>query len=131
MKIRRGLVSNSSSSCFILDYRDPKVQHLVSICQAREPDGLNRCTAMAIGQEAISYAEDFHKETKEWYEDEPHELVTMILGWANKLGRDYIVFIRESDEEMGGTLFKDGNEWELTGPYKLLRELALEEMEFH
>ena len=129
MKIRNGLVSNSSSSCFILDLRNPRVQKLVNECVAPLPESLNRRTAMAVGKAAVNYA----KQVVSWYESDEwtkdcYSIGHMILKHAQEIGEDNITFMRESDEGMGGYLFpsKDSYENQI-----LVRDLALEEMEYH
>jgi len=127
MKIRTGLVSNSSSSSFVLDIRDEQVKKLVSLCQAGPPYGLSRSTAIAVGKKATSYARHWIEKTEDWYGPEVYTIARMILKWAKELGEENIVFMRESDEDVGGSLF-DENAYE---NFKLVRHLALEEMEYH
>ena len=120
MKVRLGFVSNSSSSCFILDYSKDKVKELVSKCLARRPEHTDRCTAIAIGEEARKYA----KKMINW-EYGSEELGNWILDWIKELGKDNVVFMRESDEDMGGKLFDNKED------YKVLKKHTLDEMEYH
>lgn len=96
MKIRNGFVSNSSSQCFILDYRKDSVKELLTHLSANLPRG-DRCTAIAIGGEAVDYANS--------YDMCSSALSDWILRWAEQLGENNVVFLRESDEGMGGYLF--------------------------
>lgn len=96
MKIRNGFVSNSSSQCFILDYRKDSVKELLTHLSANLPRG-DRCTAIAIGGEAVDYANS--------YDMCSSALSDWILRWAKQLGENNVVFLRENDEGMGGYLF--------------------------
>lgn len=118
MKIRSGFVSNSSSTAFILDLRDEGIEDMVKQSNVPEAMGLGRYTAIAVGKRAVYYAQDWIAATRDWYED-GGGLGHWILGWAEKLGADNIVFARESDEGMGGYLdFPAGKH-------------AIAEMEYH
>jgi len=133
MKIRTGFVSNSSSSSFILDIRDKGVLELVNKMTTKKPCDVNRLTAVAKGKDAVEYA-------KQWNNDvgEHHLKPTYgdwILEWSEKLGEDNIVFVRESDEGMGGYLFKgdkDGEDLYDDGPlHQKLSKLSKSYMEYH
>jgi len=118
MKIRAGFVSNSSSTAFILDLRAEGVKEMVEQSSAPRAHGLGRGTAMAVGKAAVFYAEDWIEDTADWYE-EGEGLGPWIMKWANELGHDNVVFIRESDEGMGGYI---------NFP---VHKLAVAEMEYH
>lgn len=125
MKVRAGFVSNSSSTAFILDLRTPGVAELVAQAKCegvRRPQSLDRWTALAVGKEAMRYSRDW---TEDWgyiYYGLHQHLGHFIKGWALKIGEENVVFMRESDEGMGGYL-----------PFRLdiVRKLALAEMEYH
>ena len=118
MKIRAGFVSNSSSTAFILDLQDERVQKAIKDCPADKPTDLNRCTALAVGNDAVEYAKGWIAEMEYWGSTYSG-LGQWILYWADTLGQDNIVFARESDEGMGGWLEFPASEF------------ALDEMEYH
>lgn len=105
MKIRSGLVSNSSSSCFILNKSHPLVEEWLKSTEYVElPEDLNRATALAIGRDAKEYAERW-LELAEWERDDPSALGNWIMTWYHHLGEN-LVFVRESDEGIGEYLSK-------------------------
>jgi hypothetical protein len=142
MKIRTGFVSNSSSSCFILDGSNPKVIELLKRISANLPDIFDRCTAMAVGENAIEFAKEQQRsaEDEDWCGSQM--LSKAILKWADVIGEENVVFLRESDEGMGGYLFGSPHSydvppggvvacWSDHENYKAVKELALEELEYH
>ena len=140
MKTRNGFVSNSSSSSFILDLRKEGVRELVDKIIAREPTGLDRCTAKAIGRDAVEYAKEWIEVIGELVNDNSsYGIGHWILEWANKLGEDNIVFVRESDEGSGGYLFdnnagrmaEEGDDMEFEKGYEELERLKEDEREYH
>ncbi len=102
MKIRTGFVSNSSSECFILDRRNPQVKKLVAHIRADYPDELGRGTAMAVGEDAVRFAHEHQEACGKEYST---GLGEFILKFAEELGEDNVIFLRESDEGMCGWLF--------------------------
>lgn len=121
MKFRCGFVSNSSSTCFILNLKDPGVGELVKRIKEggiSPPYGLGRGTAMAIGDDAFQYAWDWSLDVDgDWGPD----LGEWIRDYVGEVGIENIVFIRSSDEDMGGHL-PEG---------ELVAELAIAEIEYH
>ena len=112
MKIRNGFVSNSSSSSYILDLRKPGVQEIVNsvISQGIQlPQSVDRCSAIAIGEDVMYYAKEWIEELGEYgYEDknedknDPDNYGNWIIKCCEELGTENTVFIRISDEGMGG-----------------------------
>lgn len=127
MKIRRSFVSNSSSMSFILDARNPEVQKILpKIKSLNKADGLNRRTCSAVGEHAVQYAKNWITEYDECcYDDGDINLGKWILKWADELGKANVVFVRESDEEMGGSLCEVGLS------YLDIDKLAVDSMEYH
>lgn len=141
MKIRNGFVSNSSSSSFILDKRTKGVEKLIEKAQKNgviDYTDLTRRTTVLIGKD------DFRRYMSEHYgfDYEPYgeyDVYHKLVSLYNQLN-DNIVFMRESDEGMGGYLFKkdsdDRDEWYKNSKdaeefYKLLNELSLFTFEYH
>lgn len=129
MKIRSGFVSNSSSSSFILDRREPAVRELenvlmkshikkVSLC------GLSRLTAWGIEDDLRMFVDEWLDREIEsagmGWESQGHG--SWIMEYAEKIGFDNILYVRESDEEMGGYL-----------PWNILaiQDIALAGREYH
>jgi len=120
MKQRLGFVSNSSSSCYILDLCDTKTQTIVKKLKRSciESYGVGRETGFAIGKDAIKYAKDWIEEAGD-YNDRPEDsLGEWILDTAKQLGEENTVFIRISDEDNGI-------------PCKLPEDLIYAEREYH
>lgn len=145
MKIRHGFVSNSSSSSYILDLRKEGVKEIVKSIRASRPLGLGRCSALAVGKDAADFAQEWIDENEAWHGAEYDGLGYWIKDWVDKLGEDNVVFVRESDEGMGGHLFgeydyKDNPSWEkrdtkrnrkIDELYNKFYELKEDEMEYH
>jgi len=126
MKTRQGFVSNSSSSSFILDLRKPLVKGwLDDIKKLPKAEGTGRYTCKAIGKDAVRYAKEWIEEAGEYYAESQDGLGHWILKWAEKLGENNIVFLRESDEDMGGNFRDCGLD------YKEISNAAESEMEYH
>ena len=116
MKIRHGFISNSSSSAFILDLREPAVQEYVK-CNSSValPQELDRRTALAVGEKAVRYAQDWISDMGDYGPG----LGQWILEHTQKLGVENTVFVRRSDEGMGGYI-------EYPSP-----DIVVAEMEYH
>jgi hypothetical protein len=119
MKSRSGFVSNSSSTAFILDKRLPSIERWFWANKncIPFPHGAGRITCLAVGQDAVDYANFLNEYDKEWGGS---DLGAWILEWAEKIGVENVVFARESDEGMGGYLGDD-----------FPSHKALAEMEYH
>lgn len=107
MKFRTGFVSNSSSTCYILDLRKEAVKEFVSRCgEIDRAMGLGRSTAIATGEEAVQYAVEWNESIGEYEDDDylTNGLGTWILEWAKRLGKENVVFVRNSDEGSGDYL---------------------------
>jgi len=105
MKVRSGFVANSSSSCYILDLNDRWTKELLARLEQSgisEAVGLGRGTAWATGDRLIDYMNDLLGcEAKYGWVD---GLGGWIQEWVDELGPGRILFVRESDEGMGGEL---------------------------
>ena len=126
-----GFVSNSSSQCFILDLSQKGVPELVAKIKAngvKAPSDFGRYTTIAIGKEVRNYANDL---CVEYGDDDEFTVAGWLLAWCKKLKKN-TVFIRESDEGMGGYLFGDSTSWyEPSDDLKKLEELSLDNREYH
>ena len=86
MKVRDGFVSNSSSTCWVLDIRQDGVKELVDKCKhVAGPGYLDRCTALAQGKGVKWYAKDWIEAVSD-YGDDYRGLGHWILEWAEKIG---------------------------------------------
>ena len=101
MKFRLGFVSNSSSSCYILDMCDEETEKIVKKLQKNvlnikdSASSFSRCTCYGIGKDVIVFANELLNIHGEDY------LPNLIFEMAKKLGEDNLVFIRISDEDNG------------------------------
>jgi hypothetical protein len=133
MKIRSGFVSNSSSTAFILDCRDDSAKKLLSQMNSRSLDVLSRNTGVEWGKSAVTLA---NAHAEDVYSDDIPYFTEWILEWAEKLGEDNIVLVRESDEGLGGYLFNEENDYYDYDKYETslrgqLDKIALSTYEYH
>jgi len=123
VKTRAGFVSNSSSSCFILDLRENtiQVQDLIdgfSLAGIDRPRFADRRSAIAVGEDVSKYLIEHRLYLgDEWI---GLGIAGWLESWIKKLGEENIVFIRISDEGMGG-YYPAGN----------VRAIAVDEIEYH
>jgi len=117
MKTRDGFVSNSSSTCFIFDLREPKVKEFVELNRKKGIDSpdIGRGTAISVGYDVAEYIDEL-EDLRFGY-----ELIEILYKWIYNLGADNIVFARWSDEGIGGNL---------TG-FHLVEKLILDQVEYH
>lgn len=100
MKLRLGFVSNSSSSCFILDICDEETEKIVNILQnnilyIKDSSSLfSRRTCYGIGKDVTEFAKDLSVFNENYVSE-------IIFNMAEKLGEENLVFIRISDEDNG------------------------------
>lgn len=100
MKIRMGFVSNSSSSCFILDARKPATKDILKKIKKIHADySLCRSTAKMVGKDAIRYANTWKKDIEGLYTETFKGPGDFILEVAEEIGDNNVVFIRLSDED--------------------------------
>jgi len=110
MKFRRGFVSNSSSSCFILDLNDEWSRELLAKLEevrVSKASGLGRGTGWMAGEDLRAYVAD-HVEYEKKYGFS--SIGSWIQGWIDEIGIDNVLFVIESDEGMGGYLPVELNE---------------------
>jgi hypothetical protein len=98
MKTRKGFVSNSSSTCYILDLCDEETEKLVKKLSHIDSlsNGFGRGTAMSIVDDVIAWVKRFISDT-----DDINSYGQWILNAAKQLGDKNIVLIRISDEDDG------------------------------
>lgn len=105
MKFRKGFVSNSSSSCFILDLCDKKTENIVKKLKKQGVADIandtyyltsTRHTCFGIGNAVTKFAEVFTEDN-----DEENNFSKWIFDAIKQLGKENIVFIRVSDEDNG------------------------------
>ena len=146
MKIRDGFISNSSSTCFILDKRNQGVNQIIENIgiHVESPHGCDRSTSKAFGIDVRKYGLALRAEEWLYRNYGTQSLGSWIVKWADKLGDENIIFLRESDEGLGGYLFcnsyeddrdKDYKERyenkEVLYKYELLERLAEDSIEYH
>lgn len=127
MKIRNGFVSNSSSTAFVLDIRNSEVANLLpKIYKLRNVnvDGVRRTTGSAVGRDVVEYCKFWNSYMFDVYEDTP-PFVEWLREHIKEIGENNIVFIRESDEDMGGSLSDVGLS------YLDIDKLAIDKYDYH
>ena len=109
-----------------MDLRKPVVKGWLSdIKKLPKAENLGRYTCKAIGKDAVRYANEWVKDCSNWCKEDEGGLGYWILKWAKKLGEKNVVFVRESDEDMGGS-FRDCDL-----DIEDIRKAAEAEMEYH
>jgi hypothetical protein len=127
MKSREGFVSNSSSTCYILDLCDKETETIVRKLQksgildlsAPTAASFSRCTCYGVGKAVREFAIEQEKDFAELYEsDEEDSFSKWLYNAMEQLGEVNTVFIRVSDEDHGI-------------PVELKPELIYAEREYH
>lgn len=111
MKIKLGFVTNSSSMCYILDKRTLTDEELKLIREnsfLRKPisHGASRCSAYGEEEEVSSFYHFLRANDAEWvakgYDGWENPLTEWLQDHLAQIGVDNIIFVRRSDEQMGG-----------------------------
>ena len=119
MKYRRGFVSNSSSTAFILDVRKLDNTTLHRVRSLPEMDTWGRDTGSC--SDVQMYIDGRTRMDDDW-ED---YFTEWLQRWVDELGNDNIILCRESDEGMGGAFEDVGLD------YYAIVKLAEDEQEYH
>lgn len=113
MKQRLGFVSNSSSSCYILDLCDKETEDIVhklkksNVVDLSNPTAatFSRCTCFGVGEAVTNFAEEHEEYQEEDTWDDEDEIDNSFSAWLyhaiEQLGEKNTVFIRISDEDDG------------------------------
>ncbi len=128
MKVRNDFVTNSSSTCYVLDKRTLTDEELAIVRNnsLRQPTfhGVSRCSAYGEG-EAVERFMAFLMEDDAAWAAEGYEYKNPLTEWLQEqlaqIGVDNIVFVRSSDEQMGGEVVHE----------RLISEKAVSEREYH
>ena len=123
MKIKLGFVTNSSSMCYILDKRTLTDGELAIVRNnsLRQPTfhGVSRCSAYGEGEAVERFIAFLKEDDAAWgWENSQTE---WLQGYLASIGIDNIIFVRSSDEQMGGEVVHQ----------RLIAEKAVSEREYH
>jgi hypothetical protein len=129
MKLRTGFISNSSSSCFILDLRVDGVKELLEKLNPAVPNAedCGRMTAKSIGKDVKRYIDNLDDDNYE------NDIRTQVLKVANDIGIENVVLLRESDEDDIQLFNPRSSPYNGKRPneYQKLDELKIVEFEYH
>lgn len=129
MKIKLGFVTNSSSTCYVLDKRLLTDEELSLI---RENDflqppvrqGSGRGSAYGEGKAVEKFLDWLIEDDAYWISKYDREwgnpLTELLQSWLAQIG-DNVIFIRSSDEQIGGEVLYE----------HLIAEKAVAEEEYH
>ena len=112
MKERFGFVSNSSSTCYILDLCDEETETIIKQLKKMKILNLNdsnaaifsRCTCFGVSAAVTKFAqEQKENEDPDWdnYEETNCSFSTWLFNAVEQLGEANTIFIRVSDEDNG------------------------------
>lgn len=129
MKIKLGFVTNSSSTCYVLDKRTLSDEELEIIREnkfLRKPVSHGVSRRSAYGErEAVKDFWHFLKEDDAAWATEGYDYGNPLTEWLQEhlasIGIDNIIFVRSSDEDMGGEVVHE----------HLIAEKAISEREYH
>lgn len=129
MKVKLGHVTNSSSMCYLLDKRTLTEEELKLIREnrfLRKPvsHGFSRCSAYGEEKEVSSFWHFLKVDDAFWTAkgaDYGNPLTEWLQDHLTRIGVDNIIFVRSSDEQMGGEVVHK----------RLIAEKAVSEREYH
>ena len=124
MKIKLGHVTNSSSMCYILDKRtltDEELELIRKNSFLAEPYflGVTRCSSYGEGEAVRKFIAYLREDAAAWGWENP--LIYWLQDYLLQIGVDSIIFVRSSDEQMGGEVVN----------HRLISEKAVSEREYH
>lgn len=122
MKVHLDFVTNSSSTCYVLDKSTLTEEELKLVRKnswLAEPYryDLGRNSAYAEGEPVKAFLEYLTEDDKEF----PNPQTGWLRGLLDKIGIKNIIFVRSSDEEMGGEVMN----------LDAIAKTAVSEMEYH
>ena len=125
MKIKGGFVTNSSSTCYVLDKRHLTEEELTLIREGNETlmlpyyYGAGRSSVYGEGADVVYYLEWLKDDDAAWGRE--NYLARFLRDGVRKIGGENIIFVRASDEDMGGHVQHED----------LIAEKAVAGMEYH
>ena len=129
MRLRADFVTNSSSTCYVLDKRtltDNELELIRENTFLRKPisHGVSRNSAYGEEQEVSSFWHFLKGDDAAWAAD-GYDYGNPLTEWLQEhlagIGIDNIIFVRSSDEQMGGEVVHQ----------RLIAEKAVSEREYH
>lgn len=125
MKIRCDFITNSSSMCYVLDKSTLTVEELKLIREnsgLAEPSvsGLSRISVFGEEADVVRYLKWLEDSDTAWG-DYVNPLVPFLKDAIDRIGEANILFIRSSDENMGGRVENEA----------LITARAVARMEYH
>lgn len=125
MRVKLDFVTNSSSMCYVLDkstLSEDELEKVRANSWLAEPHyyGLGRSSAYAEGQAVKRFFEYLFEDDTE-FPEWPNSQTNWLRKLLDKIGIENIIFVRWSDEDMGGRVQN----------LDLIEKKAVAEMEYH